>query len=115
MILNIILSLFSGISFIFYGVASFRSRRMKAEFERWGYSNHRFTIGSFQILGGLGLLLGLFFPILLLISSLALMLMMLVAILVRIRINDEFQKIIPAIFYSITNDIILYLTIKINF
>ena len=62
---------------------------MKAEFERWGYSNHRFTIGSFQILGGLGLLLGLFFPILLLISSLALMLMMLVDHQVMITIIIE--------------------------
>ena len=115
MILSIVLSVFSGISFLFYGVASFRSKRMKAEFERWGYLKHRFTIGSFQILGGLGLLMGLFLPVLLLISSLSLMLMMLVAILVRVGIKDELIKMLPATFYAIINGVILYITILNNF
>ncbi|MDG1341509.1 MAG: DoxX family protein [Flavobacteriaceae bacterium] len=115
MTLTIILSFFSGISFLFYGISSFRSRRMKAEFERWGFLNHRFTIGTFQILGGLGLLLGLMIPYLLLISSLALTLMMLVAILVRIRIKDELLKIIPALFYMMINGIIFYLVIMNDF
>ena len=115
MILNILLSIFSGISFLFYGVASFRSRRMKAEFERWGYLKHRFTIGSFQILGGIGMLVGLFFPPLLLTSSLALMFMMLIAILVRIGINDELIKIMPATLYAILNGLILYITITTYF
>ena len=115
MILNILLSIFSGISFLFYGVASFRSRRMKAEFERWGFSKHRFTIGSFQILGGIGMLVGLFFPPLLLTSSLALMFMMLIAILVRIGINDELIKIMPATLYAILNGLILYITITTYF
>lgn len=88
---------------------------MKAEFERWGFLNHRFTIGTFQILGGLGLLLGLMIPYLLLISSLALTLMMLVAILVRIRIKDELLKIIPALFYMMINGIIFYLVIMNDF
>ena len=115
MILSIVLSVFSGISFLFYGVASFRSKRMKAEFERWGYLKHRFTIGSFQILVGLGLLMGLFLPVLLLTSSLSLMLMMLVAILVRIGIKDEWIKILPATFYAIINGVVLYITILNNF
>jgi uncharacterized membrane protein YphA (DoxX/SURF4 family) len=115
MILSIVLSVFSGISFLFYGVASFRSRRMKSEFERWGYLKHRFTIGTFQILGGLGLLLGLFLPVLLLISSLSLMLMMLVAILVRVGIKDELIKMLPATFYAIINGVILYISILNNF
>ena len=51
--------LFTGISFIIYGVNSFYSRRMISEFKRWGYKNHRKTISTLQILGGLGLLIGL--------------------------------------------------------
>ena len=88
---------------------------MKAEFERWGFLKHRFTIGSFQILGGIGMLVGLFFPPLLLTSSLALMFMMLIAILVRIGIKDELIKIMPATFYAILNGLILYITITTYF
>ena len=88
---------------------------MKAEFERWGFLKHRFTIGSFQILGGIGMLVGLFFPPLLLTSSLALMFMMLIAILVRIGIKDELIKIMPATFYAILNGLILYITFTTYF
>ena len=40
---------------------------MKSEFIRWEFGNHRKTVGSLQILGGLGLLLGLKYNILLVI------------------------------------------------
>ena len=57
------------------------------------------------------MLVGMFYPIVLLISSFALMFMMLVAILVRIGIKDELIKIMPATFYAILNSLILYITI----
>ena len=82
MTLNIILSFFSGISFVFYGIASFRSKRMIAEYDRWGYLKYRHSIGSLQFLGGLGLILGLFLPSVILVSSFGLTAMMMVAVLV---------------------------------
>ena len=57
--------IFTAVSFIIYGYSSFVSRRMKSEFIRWEFGNHRKTVGSLQILGGLGLLLGLKYNILL--------------------------------------------------
>ena len=81
--------LFTGISFIIYGVNSFYSRRMISEFKRWGYHKHRKTISSLQILGGLGLLIGLKINILLIASSLCLSIIMFVAIIVRVKINDN--------------------------
>ena len=100
MTLNIILSFFSGISFVFYGIASFRSKRMIAEYDRWGYLKYRHSIGSLQFLGGLGLILGLFLPSVILVSSFGLTAMMMVAVLVRIKIKDDLFKMFPAIFYA---------------
>ena len=61
--------IFTAVSFIIYGYSSFVSRRMKSEFIRWEFGNHRKTVGSLQILGGLGLLLGLKYNMLLVVSS----------------------------------------------
>ena len=98
--------LFTGISFIIYGVNSFYSRRMISEFKRWGYKKHRKTISSLQILGGLGLLIGLKINILLIASSLCLSIMMFVAIIVRVGINDNVARILPAITYLMLSSLI---------
>jgi hypothetical protein len=108
MTLNIILSFFSGISFVFYGIASFRSKRMIAEYDRWGYLKYRHSIGSLQFLGGLGLILGLFLPSIILVSSFGLTTMMMVAVLVRIKIKDDLFKMFPAIFYALVNAFLFY-------
>jgi len=105
---NIILSFFSGISFIFYGIASFKSKKMIAEYDRWGYLKHRHSIGSLQFFGGLGLILGLFLPDIMLVASFALTAMMMVAVLVRIKIQDDLFKMLPAIFYALVNAFLFY-------
>jgi len=56
---NLLLVLFSGVSFLIYGIGSFNSRRMASEYKRWGYEDYRYLIGGFQFIGGLGLLIGL--------------------------------------------------------
>ena len=56
-----ILILISGISFVYYGISSFFSKKMKVEYNRWGYPEQRLIIGSLQLLGGLGLFLGFVF------------------------------------------------------
>ena len=120
--ITLIISLFSGISFIVYGISSFRSKRMISEFQRWGYGNHRKLIGFFQLLGGAGLIFGSIFVIntfdnngslvnsnnILAGSSLILTIMMLGAVFVRIDIKDKFINILPATFYAILNLIIFY-------
>tara|TARA_B100000768_G_scaffold149281_1_gene143560 strand:- start:491 stop:871 length:381 start_codon:yes stop_codon:yes gene_type:complete len=120
-----IISLFSGISFIVYGVTSFKSKRMISEFERWGYANQRMLIGSFQLIGGAGLTFGSLFVIssdniggeilnssnILCASSLLLTILMVGAIFVRISIKDKFVNVLPATFYAILNFIVFYNTI----
>ncbi len=58
----ILVTVFTAISFIVYGYSSFISRRMKSEYARWGYNNQRKLVGSLQLLGGVGLLIGGLFP-----------------------------------------------------
>ena len=120
-----IISLFSGISFIVYGITSFKSKRMISEFERWGYANQRMLIGSFQLIGGAGLTFGSLFVIssdniggeilnssnILCASSLLLTILMVGAIFVRISIKDKFVNVLPATFYAILNFIVFYNTI----
>ena len=40
---------FSAISFVIYGILSFRSNIMKSEFKRWGISKFRFIVGCAQL------------------------------------------------------------------
>ena len=120
--ITLIISLFSGISFIVYGISSFRSKRMISEFQRWGYGNQRKLIGCFQLIGGAGLIFGSLLAIntvdnndslissnnIIAASSLILTIMMLGAIFVRIDIKDKFINVLPATFYAILNIIIFY-------
>ena len=105
--LTLILILISGVSFIIYGISSFFSEKMIMEYERWGYPKQRLLIGGLQFLGGLGLLVGLYFKPLIPLSSASLLLFMLSAIGVRIKIKDQPLKMLPAIFYATINFIVL--------
>lgn len=108
---SLLLVLFSGVSFLIYGIGSFNSRRMTSEYKRWGYEDYRYLIGGFQFIGGLGLLIGLAIDHFLLISSTGLTIMMIIAVSVRIKIKDSFKMMLPAIIYTIINGIIFYLNI----
>lgn len=106
--LNLIILLFSAISFIFYGISSFFSKRMLSEYERWGYKNQRILLGCLQLLGGIGLFIGILNATLLTVASFLLSFMMITAIVVRIKIKDSIIQMFPAILYTVLNFIILY-------
>lgn len=103
-----ILTLFSAISFVIYSFHSIFSRRMILEFSRWKIGNLRVLVASFQMLGGIGLLLGLYYVWLLFLASFFLTLMMISAIIVRIQIKDSFLMTLPAIIYAILNCVICF-------
>ena len=103
-----IITAFTGISFIAYGINSFISKRMIREFKRWGLADKRKAIGVCQCIGGFGLLLGFEFDIAITISAVFIIIMMLVAILLRIQIRDNISDILPAIAYVLLCAIILY-------
>jgi len=81
---------------------------MLSEYARWGYKNQRILLGCLQLLGGIGLLVGIVNPTLLSVASFLLTFMMITAIFVRIKIKDSAVQMLPATFYTVLNFIILY-------
>ena len=104
--MRVVLSFFSGISFILFGLACFYTNFFINEFYRYGLSEYRTTVGFFQLLGGIGSILGVFDKRILTISSLGLSLMMLLGVGVRLKINDTFIQTLPALTYLMINTII---------
>ncbi|TYB76286.1 DoxX family protein [Bizionia myxarmorum] len=98
------LTWFSGLAFIFFGINSFYSKFIVLEFARYGLSKYRKLTGYFQLIGAIGLLLGLYLnPVLLIIASLGLSLLMLAGFAVRIKINDNFIKSFPSLTFAVLN------------
>ena len=109
MVIDYAIIYFSALSFLFYGVNSFFSKRLISEYERWGYNRLRIIIAILQILASFGLIIGAYsFPLLLSIVSFSLTIMMLVAVFTRVKIKDSIANTMPAIFYVIINSIIFY-------
>ena len=104
----LVLVIFTGLSFVAYGINSFISKRMKSEFQRWNLKKDRKAIASCQLIGGVALLFGLEWNIMLVLSSSFLGVMMLVAIVVRIKVKDNISDILPALAYLVLSVIILY-------
>ena len=111
MILSLVLIVFSSISFIYYAINSFYSKRMALEYSRWGYGRLRIFLAWCQLLGGSGLIIGLLHPSLnplISITSFLLTIMMLTAVFTRIKSNDGVILSLPSVFYSILNAIIFF-------
>ena len=81
---------------------------MKNEFKRFELEKLGLLTIILEILGALGLLIGLYFKPILLISSGGLALLMLLGLIVRIKSKDSFWVSIPALFYMTLNIYILY-------
>jgi len=101
--LNTVLVLFSGISFLAYGLACFVSPYIKREFIRYGMDSRRPLVGALQIGAAVGLLGGLSQPWMGCAAAIGLAAMMLVAVWVRIRIKDSLRQITPALCYLLLN------------
>ena len=97
------LEIFSSLSFLFYGLLSFFSEKMKNEFKRWNISQFRIIVGIAQLLGGIGLIIGFFVPVFMFLSSFGLSILMLLGFILRIMVNDGFLKSLPSLFYFLLN------------
>jgi len=100
---DILLAMATGGAFIAYGVGCLTSPKMKSDFERFGLERFSVLTGILEILGGLGLLIGLYFPPLFLLSSGGLSLLMLLGLIFRIRAGDGFFASLPATVFMIVN------------
>ena len=92
-----IISFIVSIAFIGYGCACIFFGGMVDEFKRYNLSKFRVTVGVFELLGGLGLLVGLQIPIIYFISVIGLILLMAMGYIVRSRLGDSFMQKLPAL------------------
>ena len=81
---------------------------MKSDFERFELKKYTNLVGALEILGGLGLIVGIVFEILLTISSFGLATLMLLGVFTRLKVRDNFELIVPALFFLVLNSYIFY-------
>ncbi|MEM1000109.1 MAG: DoxX family protein [Bacteroidota bacterium] len=102
--LVIIVTLFSAVSFIYYGIICLFSQRMVPEFERYGLTPaQRQLTGILQLLGSVGLLFAWFQPTFGLIAASGLAVLMLLGFLTRLKIRDGFVQSFPSFFFMLLN------------
>lgn len=93
----------SSVSFLWYGIASLTKEGMVDDFERFGLSQYRRLTGGLEVLGGVGLLAGLLWTPLLVVSAVGLSVLMLLGVLVRVRVRDPWVQILPAFLLLLLN------------
>ena len=94
---------FSAVSFVFFGLACLKSEKMHSEFARYGLNRWRTTVGTLQLLGAAGLLVGFWSDTIAAIASAGLMLIMFLGVYVRLKIHDTPLQTLPALFYMVLN------------
>ena len=97
------LILFSSLSFLGYGVAYFVSPGMKDEFKRFGLAKVGIIAIAFELLGAVGLLVGLRYRPILLVSAGGLALLMFLGVAVRIKVKDGLLVSLPALAFMLLN------------
>lgn len=97
------LTLISAFSFLYYGLTFFTSSSMKEEFERYDLVKFRKLTGYLQLLGGVGLLVGLIWKPALILSSGGLSLLMLIGFGVRVKMKDRFLECLPSFIFMVIN------------
>jgi hypothetical protein len=85
---------------------------MKKEFKRFGLEKLGLLTIILELLGAVGLLIGLKFNILLIIASLGLALLMFFGLIVRMKLKDNLWVSLPALFYMLLNAYIFIEAIK---
>ena len=112
-LLNVLI-LISSLSFLGYGIAYFKSTNMKSEFIRFGLEKAGALTAILEILGGIGLMVGLRLYPILLISAGGLATLMLLGVAVRIKSKDSFWVTMPALLFMILNGYIFFLAMHIQ-
>lgn len=85
---------------------------MKKEFKRFGLEKMGLFTIVLEVLGASGLLVGLYFHFILIISSLGLALLMFAGVIVRIKMKDSMWVSFPAIFYMVLNSYLFWESIN---
>jgi len=111
MSLFLALVLLSSLSFLGYGIAYFKSPNMKNEFRRFGLEKQGILVAILEVLGAIGLLVGLTVNPIMLISAGGLALLMLLGVAVRLKIGDSVIVCLPAFSFMVLNAYIFYIAL----
>ncbi len=95
-ILIIIVQVVLGLLFVLIGSMTVAGRKMFVDnFRHFGYPQwFRVVTGSLEVLGGIGLLIGIWLPWLAALASAGLILVMLGAVVTEVRTREPLQKIV---------------------
>ena len=104
--------LLSSISFFAYVASYFLTPHMKNEFKRFNLDKLGLLTIILELLGAMGLLIGLKFNPILILSSIGLTLLMLSGLIIRIKSKDSIWISFPALFYMCLNAYIFLAAIK---
>jgi DoxX-like protein len=74
--------------------------------------NYRILVGIFELLGGIGLLIGFLIPVVLSISAGGLAVLMFLGFIVRLKMKDGFWISFPSVFFMILNFYVFIYTIN---
>ena len=102
----------SALSFIYYGLTFFINSKMKEEFDRYELAKFRNLVGFLQLLGGFGLLVGLMWNLILIVSAAGLALLMLIGFGVRIKMKDGLLESLPSFIFMLINGYIFFAAIN---
>ena len=111
-LLNILI-LISSLSFIGYAIAYFKLPQMKSEFKRFGLEKAGTLTAVLELLGAVGLLVGLKFHLILLISAGGLAILMFLGVAIRIKVRDTLWITLPAMFFMILNAYIFFISLHL--
>jgi hypothetical protein len=107
--LLVILAALSALAFFYYGGETLFANPPRIEYERYGLPKFRVLVGSLQVLGAAGVLIGLFFAPVGAAAATGLTLMMLLGVAARYRIHDAPRLMIPAGSLALLNAVLVYL------
>jgi len=108
----VVLALVSGLSFLRYGVEILSRPRLEEEFSRYGLTEFRSLVGVLEVLGGVGVLVGLVFAPLGALAALGLSALMLLGLVVRIRLGDAPRLMLPAALLCLLNAALVVLFVR---
>lgn len=105
------LILVSSLSFLGYGISYFSSTDMKLEFKRFGLEKFGALTAILEVLGGAGLLVGIKYNPILMLSAGGLSILMLLGVVVRIKLKDSIWVSLPAFIFMALNGTIFFMSL----
>jgi hypothetical protein len=103
--------LFSSISFLAYTCAYLVAPEMRSEFEELKIEKMSNLVVTLEFLGALGLIVGLFYTPIAILSSLGLSVLMFLGVVIRVKNKNSLKLTLQAIFFMFLNGYIFWETI----